>query len=213
MFSCTFKDRCHIDFSVHLCLFNFNAKLCYLFHLDSLLLRHMVLFQIKIKTLEKVRSVFRFIKWWSGTENGFDNGTTPVWERLKGFPTSVISCYLVRLHTMQLFHQVADEAYSSGFISPCSSQARRSQKKYKQWKVFPWKIGRRSISNSCVCLWMYQKQKLITTESEIQIGSSESPFSFFLTDNPENETNGLIYFSICLLIHLETFLRIFFLIL
>lgn len=61
----------HIDFAG--CLFNFNAKLYYLLHLDILSLRHMVLFQMKIKILVKVRNGFRFIKWLSGIDNGSDN--------------------------------------------------------------------------------------------------------------------------------------------
>lgn len=69
--SCTIIIMHHIDFAG--CLFNFKAKLYYLLHLDILLLRHMVPFQMKIKILVKVINGFRFIKWLSGIDNGSDN--------------------------------------------------------------------------------------------------------------------------------------------
>lgn len=155
-------------------LSHFNAQLCsYLFYLVSLLLRHMVLFQIKIKTLVKFKNGFRFIKWFSSTGNGFGKKEQHLFQNIKNFLT---------YRTLRHFHWER--------LRQCS-MATRWRTKYTVGSSSHWKttdvskrqcegIGdfsmkdERSIANT-VSVCVFQDQELIIRGGRSGLG----PLNFF----------------------------------
>lgn len=202
MLSCTVADTCHTDFSV--CLLNFNAKLrFYLLHLHSFLVSHTVLFQIKIKTLVKVRNRFRIIKWWSVTDNGFGNegqhlfhniwtAFGRLWHRTSA---PVRGC--VQRNSPTRWR--AKHTVRSSFLPALFRQEGKISVRNVRNGGFSIKDEKSTFSNLCVCVCVYQDQELVITECGIWTGPSQSPF--FKRNNQSREGNTQLVWFIHSFVH------------